>query len=41
MITNEPIMVSHDTKIELKILFSKVGSEKERIGHVIKHGWER
>jgi len=41
MITNEPITVSHDTKIELKILFSKVGSVKEITGHVIKYGGER
>jgi len=37
MITNEHITVSHDTKSELKMLFYKVGSEKERTGYVSKY----
>jgi hypothetical protein len=41
MITREQITVSHDTKKKLKILFSKVGSEKERTEHIIKYVEER
>jgi len=37
IITNEQITASHETKIELKMLFSKVGSEKERTGYVHKY----
>jgi len=41
MITNEQITVSHDTKSEYKILFSKYGLEEERTGYVSKYVQKR
>jgi hypothetical protein len=41
MITNEQTTASHDTKSALKMLFDKVGSEKERTAYVSKYVEER